>query len=1238
MIELQKSTDIRAGRRIILGAGLSLTESSDGLPQIAADSLVGTIALDDLSDVTITTPATGQMIRYNGSVWVNSTDGSALTALNATNISTGNLAYARLPTGGGTWSNGGSLTIQNLSSTISVGLKSWGGTATLLGQRADGTSGSESAVQASEDMLTLTAQGYDGSVFQSGASLSFQTSEIWSGSARGSLAYLLLTKPTTTGTLRFATWNGNGLFTWGSDILNATGTGQAGILARVGTNAGANNQDAYFEANRGGTSLWREGVLGSLVANTNWTLRDVVNSISVIIATPSTTLPGISVGADAATANRGAFIAVNAGTNAGGNDKDSAFQWLRGQTEQWRAGILGSVNGATLDWVLRDVVTPYNALRVGGGLISGNNGVTTANLGNTLSLNAGTNGGTNDKDAAFSVQVSGTEKWRFGILGSVAAGVANLRLRDVVNSVTVLSANAGSTAADVRVLGDATTANVDGQFVINAGTNSGANGKDARLIFQRGGTELFRMGILGAIGTEDAFRLREVPTGATLLFVGWPSTASIDALLRLNAGTAAGANSRDSYVENLRGQTSLWKSGVLGSVETTGRWLLQDIVNSIVSLEVVPGGGLKIHPRITAGAFNGGLDINNGTNAGANNQDVYVRWNRGGTALWQSGVLGSVSADGNWRLLDVTNTVSPLVAIAGADAVIAVAPGFTTANANANIRINSGTNSGANDKDAYVGWFRGGTELWRLGQLGSTGTTAQLFRLRDIVNSIIVFSAQGAAASGTLSLVVCDSITTGNFNAKSAVNAGTNSGANDKDSFFEWQRGQTALWRGGILGSQGANGNWTLRDVANSVNAMVVTPGATPLLTIPQLTVSSGGADITGNATVRSALIITGGASPLVVFIPSSGATKSGQFQQVGDIWSVANFGGSTHLSIDLNTSVVTFNGDISIGTLGVFDHTDTPTPNQMLVYKDGINKWQAESLILASGNNNFGAKVLADGTAAAYVLNDPGVGGAGAQNAPGIPVVAVGHLSFTLTVPAGYVKATNFRYFNWQFCTGTGCSGWVDLGVQSTSMSIVHSRLTAGTIYRYRVQAVSRDGASVVSSTTTADQTAVANSDVQAFGGIIAGELVAVDLTALVGDIGILIAGQFRGASNLFGINFGGKGGIPVTWNAGINFENTSLVNMTRYMNFNSSAGNAFMKHERFEFNHDGSVRFYRNVAFPEFNLDASNFYLQNDSGGFLVGDSIVGQDTLGGGLKPTQGILISGERPASWTRYLKP
>jgi hypothetical protein len=74
------------------------TNGSGGLSWAATPSL----ALTNLTDIAFAGTAAGQFIRYNGTSWVNSTDGSTLTALNADQISSGTLALARGGTGAAT--------------------------------------------------------------------------------------------------------------------------------------------------------------------------------------------------------------------------------------------------------------------------------------------------------------------------------------------------------------------------------------------------------------------------------------------------------------------------------------------------------------------------------------------------------------------------------------------------------------------------------------------------------------------------------------------------------------------------------------------------------------------------------------------------------------------------------------------------------------------------------------------------------------------------------------------------------------------------------------------------------------------------------------------------------------------------------------------------------------------------------------------------------------------------------
>lgn len=275
-----------------------------------------------------------------------------------------------------------------------------------------------------------------------------------------------------------------------------------------------------------------------------------------------------------------------------------------------------------------------------------------------------------------------------------------------------------------------------------------------------------------------------------------------------------------------------------------------------------------------------------------------------------------------------------------------------------------------------------------------------------------------------------------------------------------------------------------------------------------------------------------------------------------------------------------TFSDDLTIGSLGRFDSTDTPTDMQFLRFNASVAKWQADTLNTVVGTGDFHAAVTSDGTAVAYV--DENLSPAdGAVNEPGVPTVTAKHLGFELRIPGSYVKTANFKRFKWETCTGAGCVTWAHL-IYTTSLSLIHARLTSGQVRRYRVRAESTTTVSAFA--TTGDVTVIAGSDTEAFGGIIGGDAVFVDLAALSGDFGIVKVGQMR---NLFTdptgvINFGGKGGIPSTVKRLINFEDTALPAWTdgqgrAYLNLfdGGAAGNIMLRHDKLQLKYDGTAIF---------------------------------------------------------------
>ena len=86
----------------ITSADTTNWDAAYGWGNHASAGYLTTVALNDVSDVTITTPSSGQVLKYNGTAWVNDTDSAPVTSVNGqtgvvslstTNISEGTNLY-----------------------------------------------------------------------------------------------------------------------------------------------------------------------------------------------------------------------------------------------------------------------------------------------------------------------------------------------------------------------------------------------------------------------------------------------------------------------------------------------------------------------------------------------------------------------------------------------------------------------------------------------------------------------------------------------------------------------------------------------------------------------------------------------------------------------------------------------------------------------------------------------------------------------------------------------------------------------------------------------------------------------------------------------------------------------------------------------------------------------------------------------------------------------------------------
>lgn len=203
-----------------------------------------THTLDDLSDVTITTATNGQIVRYNGTAWVNGTD------------YTGTVTSVAVAT-----ANGFAGTVSNSTTTPSITI-STGVTGLLKG---NGTSVS-AAVQGTDYALTKSDVGL-GSVENTALST-------WAGS----------TNLTTLGTIGTGTWNATAIgVTKGGTGLTALGTANQLLRVNAGATALEYFTPSYLTANQ--TITLSGDVTGSGSTSITATLANSVVGVANLSAT-----------------------------------------------------------------------------------------------------------------------------------------------------------------------------------------------------------------------------------------------------------------------------------------------------------------------------------------------------------------------------------------------------------------------------------------------------------------------------------------------------------------------------------------------------------------------------------------------------------------------------------------------------------------------------------------------------------------------------------------------------------------------------------------------------------------------------------------------------------------------------------------------------------------------------------------------------------------------------------------
>ncbi|KKN39145.1 hypothetical protein LCGC14_0746150 [marine sediment metagenome] len=284
----------------------------------------------------------------------------------------------------------------------------------------------------------------------------------------------------------------------------------------------------------------------------------------------------------------------------------------------------------------------------------------------------------------------------------------------------------------------------------------------------------------------------------------------------------------------------------------------------------------------------------------------------------------------------------------------------------------------------------------------------------------------------------------------------------------------------------------------------------------------------------------------------------------------VLQLGGNQTLACTFDGADTILAGDLTIGSLGTFDSTSAPSTDFILRYNG--SKWVSAYLHTQFFAGDGVSQINGDGTTSAFVYSNPSLSGAPSPNPSVAPVITASHKSIKIDMSAYTLGATETFVLEYSIDGGA----YTGNAIVSTGTQVVHATLTPGSTYAYKYKI--RGGTATPFSPASSAINPLNDSSAQTFGIVLAAQVVATNLAAISADIGIITAGQMRDSTNVYGINLGGAGGIPGGWNAGINFENTAVDGMNRYVNFYEGASgglDSFIKHELFDLKHDGTALF---------------------------------------------------------------
>lgn len=288
--------------------------------------------------------------------------------------------------------------------------------------------------------------------------------------------------------------------------------------------------------------------------------------------------------------------------------------------------------------------------------------------------------------------------------------------------------------------------------------------------------------------------------------------------------------------------------------------------------------------------------------------------------------------------------------------------------------------------------------------------------------------------------------------------------------------------------------------------------------------------------------------------------------------------------------SLVNFpSSDVNIGSLGRFDSTGTrfdgsagPVANDVLSYDGSVNKWRPRFLQTTVNTGVLTASANGDGTFSVFAFDGRTL--SGTSIAGPTPVVTAIYGGFI--VDMGTTPPTNFAWdVEWTNSANANTGGPVRVTSQKMVFQFFSANSTVpfgstSTTFQFKVSQTG--GTAAVYGTSSTAKAASTQTEVNAFGLIVASQIACVNLAAISADLGIVTAGVIADAiatgsqtRGIFIKSTAFESTVPSGWTSGIFFAGANPMpsGIVNGIDFSATGTNLFIKTPNFTVDASGNV-----------------------------------------------------------------